>query len=625
MDHDDDQEQHAHRTGTTSGSREVITLQIGRYANFVGTHYWNFQDELWGWAQDQPGGTLLDPYDPAVMFSSAGRVVTPRLLIFDTRDAFSSLHVEAGGSASGGGGGAADHAAGWGGAVQSYHQGVPRQPNAFQSYLAASTEPAPNSPLEFHGAAVGALDASGGGELIAAQQQEIVVGAKVRRHPFGLDDDVACWGDYLKSNLRRGTLQELPFRDAGAGAFETFASGGSGGDSAVDAAARELYADALRRRLEECDAVQGVQCVADARGGWAGLAASMLADARDECRSAPVVCYPVASADDTDGGGGGSGGTRGGGAAAAAAAHGAVNRALALHALSEVCTLVAPLSEAAAAAAAARSPHVALDARRPYHTSAVLGAALEAATSPFRFSSPAAPCRMDAWVNAALAHGGHGGANMKFAGLTLAFPFAERDGNEDALGALLDAGDLRDRLCWLGMPPPPPHVHAAGSSGSAHAPAALPFTVFSELLVARGLAPAAHLQSPLLSSALDKARQGGGGGRAAAVAAFRTPLPIPLSFPLVFRPSLDERGARVPPNHSSSGEDDRVLLGEAAALAGVECSGRLAPLLRGAAEAGLDVRSAAVLRELERNGLQRDDAAEAREALRAQAGAYERR
>jgi Misato Segment II tubulin-like domain len=59
------------RYGTTSGTREVITLQVGSLANFVGAHYWNFQDELWGYASDQPGGALPDPYDPAVMFATA--------------------------------------------------------------------------------------------------------------------------------------------------------------------------------------------------------------------------------------------------------------------------------------------------------------------------------------------------------------------------------------------------------------------------------------------------------------------------------------------------------------------------------------------------------------------------
>lgn len=32
--------------------REVVTLQIGGFANFIGSHFWNFQDELLGLAGD---------------------------------------------------------------------------------------------------------------------------------------------------------------------------------------------------------------------------------------------------------------------------------------------------------------------------------------------------------------------------------------------------------------------------------------------------------------------------------------------------------------------------------------------------------------------------------------------
>lgn len=42
------------------------------------------------------------------------------------------------------------------------------------------------------------------------------------------------------------------------------------------------------------------------------------------------------------------------------------------------------------------SPHVEIDPRKPYHTSAVLGAALDVATSPMRFARG----RLDEWQEA---------------------------------------------------------------------------------------------------------------------------------------------------------------------------------------------------------------------------------
>lgn len=32
--------------------RELLTVQVGGFANFVGSHFWNFQDELLGLAGD---------------------------------------------------------------------------------------------------------------------------------------------------------------------------------------------------------------------------------------------------------------------------------------------------------------------------------------------------------------------------------------------------------------------------------------------------------------------------------------------------------------------------------------------------------------------------------------------
>ncbi|CAN0458446.1 unnamed protein product, partial [Discosporangium mesarthrocarpum] len=64
--------------------------QVGRYANFVGTHFWNFQDELLLLAGR---GSVVGSYNHAIMHRVDGgsRAVrsacTPRVLAFDTRDA----------------------------------------------------------------------------------------------------------------------------------------------------------------------------------------------------------------------------------------------------------------------------------------------------------------------------------------------------------------------------------------------------------------------------------------------------------------------------------------------------------------------------------------------------------
>ncbi|CAN0504680.1 unnamed protein product, partial [Laminaria digitata] len=61
-------------------------LQVGRYANFVGAHFWNFQDELL--LLGSRGGVVDAYYNHGVLHRPAGErggVCTPRLLAFDTR------------------------------------------------------------------------------------------------------------------------------------------------------------------------------------------------------------------------------------------------------------------------------------------------------------------------------------------------------------------------------------------------------------------------------------------------------------------------------------------------------------------------------------------------------------
>jgi hypothetical protein len=74
------------------------------------------------------------------------------------------------------------------------------------------------------------------------------------------------------------------------------------------------------------------------------------------------------------------------------------------------------------------------------------------------------------------------------------------------------------------------------SNGSATAVSQPPVTVFSESLSARGLTLSLSSQTAILREALERT-----GCRRIAVAAYTTPLPVPLSYPLIFRPTLDYR------------------------------------------------------------------------------------
>jgi hypothetical protein len=71
--------------------REIVQVQVGNYANFVGAHFWNFQDEALGisgqgeeeWQSNT--GVDMDVLYRVGETRQGVPTYTPRLLAFDAR------------------------------------------------------------------------------------------------------------------------------------------------------------------------------------------------------------------------------------------------------------------------------------------------------------------------------------------------------------------------------------------------------------------------------------------------------------------------------------------------------------------------------------------------------------
>lgn len=71
---------------------EIITIQLGHYANFVGTHFWNTQESYFTYGESEEPS----PVDHNIHFRAGlgvGNVetFTPRALIYDLKGGFGSL------------------------------------------------------------------------------------------------------------------------------------------------------------------------------------------------------------------------------------------------------------------------------------------------------------------------------------------------------------------------------------------------------------------------------------------------------------------------------------------------------------------------------------------------------
>ncbi|CAM9325167.1 unnamed protein product, partial [Chrysoparadoxa australica] len=568
--------------------REVLSLQVGRSANFVGAHFWNFEDELAVYAGER--GDLQDRYHPSVLFrvsqdrnraSGDDVIYTPRLLVFDTRDGLGGMHPkgtlqspEAVDSSS--------IAQVWVGDVRKVYQ-EPHPVNAFQRFL---TEDEQERGLE---------EGQGKWEGDEAPESEDNYEANpllTTCHPYGLDESVTHWTDYTKCHIHSSTVQQLPFRDISPD-FDAHAAGTADQTvSALGAEVMEDYVDALRKQLEECDAIQGVLTLGDMKGGWGGLTAQLLGELRDECRACPISCTALQASLRQHG-------------SSSDRALAVVNAALSLYTLGQTSDLINLIGDPATVTPSGISPHLAVDAEKPYHTSALTAAALNMVTTPFRFqaSHSTRAGSVAEWVRESC----HGPFDcMKYATTTMSFPFADCAQGEEALRGLLVApkallqGDfersgLPSYMGWLG--PPAPGGAALTAEGCVKR--------FSQMLVTRGLNPPPLGQQAILKEAQSRLHC----RSSSAAHPFATPLPMPLSYPLIFRDTLNEEGQKVCDPVLAPSSKQRMLCRSVGGLAAMECSSTLHPFLKEVAE-GLQLTSPKIQVQLVKNGLHSDDVSE---------------
>jgi hypothetical protein len=88
------------------------------------------------------------------------------------------------------------------------------------------------------------------------------------------------WSDFLEERLDPQSYLEVPLWDVQQGAFSTYAAGDFNDQGcALPVAFRDDAWDRVRLYLEECESIQGFEMMADAEGGFAGLASALVANA----------------------------------------------------------------------------------------------------------------------------------------------------------------------------------------------------------------------------------------------------------------------------------------------------------------------------------------------------------
>lgn len=251
-------------------TKEIVSLQVGTYANYVGAHFWNLQDEYLATPvslRELSPTALFREVSPASRAFASGLLYAPRLQIIDSTGAFGALSTDAG-------------------------IVLPQQP-------AKSALPDP-AWKGHHDCYVRPL-ISPSAYTKSLHEEEAHLNPKgddssedgSQKNP-DLEGEVRYWSDFLKTRLHPKTCANLRGVHYGVNAMDHFEVGQSISNSSL---LDDIY-DNLRFFIEDCDSLGGIQVTTNADDAFAGLTATYLSHITEEVGSSvPIVMFGVHAVD----------------------------------------------------------------------------------------------------------------------------------------------------------------------------------------------------------------------------------------------------------------------------------------------------------------------------------------
>lgn len=323
--------------------KEVIYIQAGHFANYVGTHFWNTQESYFTYEEGEESEVDHDVSFREGLSLKGDQTYCPRLLVFDRKVNFGTLSAASGLYGDDEEESAAQVLSTWGGGVVEYRQ-----------------ERMPKSRYQQR------LDDE-------AQDADKEISGQVK--PVS-DTDIRYWSDFNRVFLHPRTLQRLPdLADwesaegdwyAGKDVFERHVS------------ETDLMEESLRQFIEECDNIQGLQVINDT-GSFGGFTNAFLTSFRDDFPKLPCLAFPLLS----------SAVSSGLDPENDLAMRKVVNDALFINSLDGLATMTVPIHSPETWAAGEWLEGISLNRNSTHQTSAVLSAHIESVTLPLRLKGSA--------------------------------------------------------------------------------------------------------------------------------------------------------------------------------------------------------------------------------------------
>ncbi|XP_004871205.1 protein misato homolog 1 isoform X3 [Heterocephalus glaber] len=333
------------------GPREVLTLQFGHFAGFVGAHWWNQQDAALGRATDgaEPPGELC----PDVLYRT-GRTLhgqetyTPRLILMDLKGSLSSLKEEGGLYRDK----QLDAAIAWQGKLTTHKEEEVYPKNPYLQDFQNAEGVLSNGVWRVKSIPNG----KGPPPVTSAPKPKPLVPAA---------SSIRVWSDFLRVHLHPRSICLIhkynhdgygrrPEARRETGRLEAF---GQGESILKEPRYLEELEDRLHFYVEECDYLQGFQILCDLHDGFSGLGTKAAELLQDEYSGRGVITWGLLPGPCNPG-------------EPQKNIYRLLNTVFGLVRLTAHSSFVCPLS-----------------ATLPFHCSAILATALDTVTAPYRLHS----------------------------------------------------------------------------------------------------------------------------------------------------------------------------------------------------------------------------------------------
>lgn len=272
--------------------REVVTLQLGHYSNFIGTHWWNLQDAGLVYDADVPAGELQSDVLFREGLTLAGHVTyTPRLIAIDLKGSLQTLRKE---------GSLYDtenenSAFTWDGQIMT-HQESPPSKNSFLQELDNLDTGGVLAEPDFNHLTSSVDNCSVPGASVAVE----TINSSLERiqKSYRLEGSVRVWSDFLRLHLHPRTISVINQynHDGESERLEVFGQG----EALLQGQVLEDLEDRLHFFIEECDYLQGFQVLCDLTDGFSGLGSKVTEYLQDSYGGRGILTWGVAPVNHPD-------------------------------------------------------------------------------------------------------------------------------------------------------------------------------------------------------------------------------------------------------------------------------------------------------------------------------------